>query len=173
MLAALLGTNWWLRGHWAGPPSEPDVKPEPVVLPVAIPGPRSEDPGLQCLYLICRLASIDVDLTDVRELMEPSSSGTSILTLKNAASKLGFSASAKHITWTDLLTHLADEASFAILFCGTNHFVAAISVASDKIVVIDPTSAIQEIDESTSSSDLRWSGKVLLLRRSEIPGVDQ
>ena len=93
------------------------------------------DCGAACMRIICKYYGKDFSLDYLRTVTHTNRTGTSILSLSNAAEKIGFRTIAAKLSFADLL----DTAPFpCIAYWNQMHFVVIYKIKKDKIYISDP-----------------------------------
>lgn len=93
------------------------------------------DCGPTCLRIICKHFGKDFSLDYLRSLTHTSRSGTSMLSLSNAAEKLGLRTMAAKLSYIDVVE--ASPYPF-IAYWNQSHYVVVYKIKKDKIFVSDP-----------------------------------
>ncbi len=93
------------------------------------------DCGAACMRIICKYYGKDFSLDYLRTITHTNRAGTSMLSLSNAAEKMGFRTIAAKLSFTDLV----DAAPYpCIAYWNQLHFIVIYKVKKDKIYVSDP-----------------------------------
>lgn len=93
------------------------------------------DCGPTCLRIICKHYGKDFPLDYLRSLTHTSRSGTSMLSLSNAAEKLGMRTMAARLSYIDVV----DASPFPfIAYWNQSHYIVVYKIKQDKIYVSDP-----------------------------------
>jgi ABC-type bacteriocin/lantibiotic exporter with double-glycine peptidase domain len=122
-----------------------------------IPQTTSNDCGVICLKTVLSMKGIQADLPELRREARTSSSGASLLGLKQAAEAHGLQAS----TWRLNPNDLQRVQLAAIAFVDGNHFVVVVEVTADEfITVLDP--ARGRLRFTAAAFRRHWRGETLL-----------
>ena len=128
---------------------------------------RSNRCGAVTLYCICRLAGKPVAFDCVRRRTRTSSSGTSMLNLKEAASTIRFRVAGRQASFDLLQRHVRRPSAYAILHTvgnGGGHFVGVVDASDGGIIrVVDAVKGVHDFDEQGFLSEYDWDGNMLLL----------
>ncbi|NQT17727.1 MAG: hypothetical protein HQ582_33535 [Planctomycetes bacterium] len=126
------------------------------------------DCGPATLYCICRLVGKPYKLDSLKQLTETSSSGTTMLNLKDAASNVGFEVDARNGSWDMLQRHVQRPGRYAIVHAtvdGSGHFVGiAGAVGPRSVRVVDVARGVRDLDEEGFAAAYDWKGHMLRLR---------
>ncbi len=93
------------------------------------------DCGAACMRIICKYYGKDFSLDFLRTVTHTNRTGTSMLSLSNAAEKIGFRTIAAKLSFTDLV----DAAPYpCIAYWNQLHYIVIYKIKKDKIYVSDP-----------------------------------
>ncbi|QHC84743.1 ABC transporter ATP-binding protein [Empedobacter brevis] len=116
--------------------------------------PDSKDCGPTCLRIISKYYGKNIDLKTIRRFSETNRIGTTLLSLSNAAEKLGFKTIGIK---TDYISLKEEIPLPCIVHWSNDHFVVVYKIKKNKIYVSDPAHGLLEYskDEFIKS----WIGK--------------
>jgi len=110
------------------------------------------DCGPTCLRMICKYYGKSLSLEYLRNMMYTNRMGTSLLSLSEAAEKLGLQSVGLKLTFEDLV----EAAPFpCIAYWQQRHFIVIYKIKKDKVFVADPAHGMQEY--STTEFLQGWS----------------
>ncbi len=116
--------------------------------------PDYKDCGPTCLKIVAKHYGKVIALPKIRLLSETSRRGSSLLSLCDAAEKMGFRATGVRINYPTL----AEEAALpCILHWGNHHYVVAYKLRKDKIYLSDPARGLTTVDKEAFLE--KWIGK--------------
>jgi predicted double-glycine peptidase len=125
-----------------------------------IPGDRVTC-GIQCVYLLCKLHDVSVDINHLLKTISYKEGGTSMLDLKKAAENLGFTCQGYEVSFAKLRQLPLP----AIVHLKRSHYLVLLSVGPKTVKVADPPSRSLEIGHKEFIDE--WSGHVLTCERSK------
>jgi ATP-binding cassette, subfamily B, bacterial len=99
------------------------------------------DCGPACLRIICKYYGKSFSQDYLRELMHTGRSGTSLLSISDAAEELGFRTIGTRLSYDDL----AEASPFpCIAFWSQKHFIVVYKIRKNKVYVSDPAHGLVE-----------------------------
>lgn len=157
--------NWHFRDVWANhsgtSPAGSDIIIGKPVIPVRT---GRNDCGPLCLYLICKSQGMPHGIEELRQLVNTTDEGNSLLDLKRGAKTLGFGVRAVNLPFNELLSHVARPGHYAIIHLPTRkHFSLAVATLEDRVVFADPGYGKQILGESELAERWEWKGDALLV----------
>ncbi|HEX7379260.1 MAG TPA: cysteine peptidase family C39 domain-containing protein [Pirellulales bacterium] len=134
---------------------------------------QSTDCGPACLYVVCAKLGKPEALDALRSMCATDATGTTMLALKQAALRLGYDARAFNGDFDILRCALEPAGIAVILHVRGSHFVVATLTRDGErgaVLVTDPAAGVFQGDEPFLRDDLRWTGDMLVIRKSEDAG---
>jgi ABC-type bacteriocin/lantibiotic exporter with double-glycine peptidase domain len=169
-IAAITGIDFWVFS-WADTSAARDreIAVSDLIGDWRVPGRGKEsDCSARCLYIICRLHGRKVRFEDLRKSLRITDTGVSMLELKEAAGKLGFTVEGRLLSRTELVGALRDKRRVGILHCKPGHFVVAAicqSESDEDIVVLDPADRGQLLPPMVlGNKEYGWDGVALIVQ---------
>ena len=108
--------------------------------------PDHKDCGPTCLKIVAKHYGKVVSLPEIRQLSETTRRGSSLLTLCDAAKKLGFRATGVRVTYPTL----RDEVPLpCVLHWNNHHYVVAYKLKKDKVYLSDPARGRVMVNKAT------------------------
>lgn len=130
----------------------------------AVDGREMNDCGPASLYVVCKWNDRPHSLSELRILAKTSVLGTDMLSLKEAATQLGFEVEACKCSFSDLLEHVSQTKRSAILHSPKLHYVPVVCAAGDQQVrLVDGNIGVHDMTATDLAKVLEWDGAVLLL----------
>jgi ABC-type bacteriocin/lantibiotic exporter with double-glycine peptidase domain len=133
--------------------------------------------GPATLYCICKLDGKNYSLQQLRELSRTSSSGTTMLSLRDAAERVGFLVDARRGGWHELSRHVRCVGAYAIVHAtldGSGHFVGVVGAPrAHRVRVVDVITGVRDYDNGEFSETYAWDGSMLLLHGTADRGEKQ
>lgn len=115
--------------------------------------------GSKALLVVCQVFGIPASLSELMNLCETSTEGTSIRQLINAGKKKGFAVSAKRLSF-DKLQNISPPAIVMLKRNrDSNHFVVVDEIRDNGVIVIDPPTFPVRISREEWLS--QWQGAVI------------
>lgn len=122
------------------------------------------DCGAASLYLVCKMTGKPQSLDLLRQAVRTSVLGSDMLTIKEAAERIGFTVVGERGSFRDLRDHLRRGRCNAILHVGTNHCIVAFGCDREGAIgIADPAGTVREYDERSFREAYLWEGIMLLL----------
>jgi len=116
--------------------------------------PDHKDCGPTCLKIVAKHFGKVIALQKIRQLSETSRRGSSLLSLCDAAEKLGFRATGVRINYPTLSTEVALP---CILHWGNHYYVVAYKMKKDKIYLSDTARGLTVFSKDNFLE--KWMGK--------------
>lgn len=117
---------------------------------------RPQQCGPVALQIICQYYGKDVELSELESLTKMTEEGTSLLSVSDAAEKLGFRTLAASVPYEKL----RKEAPLpAILHWRNNHFLVLYKINKDSAWISDPASGL--VSYETSEFIFNWRQSVI------------
>jgi len=136
------------------------------LLPVVIPGSRSDDCRFRCAYVICRDSGLAFETGKLRVRLPPESG--SLESVRMAMVESGFGTQAVELSWDDLYAFVRAKGHYAILHCRGDHFVSAVGFSGRHVRLFDPATALFSVNETFLRERYQWNGIAILVTTPEV-----
>ena len=116
--------------------------------------PDYKDCGPTCLKMVAKHYGKVIALSRIRQLSETTRRGSSLLSLSDAAEKMGFRTTGVRVSYPTL----RDEVQLpCILHWGNRHYVVAYKAKKNKVYLSDPSRGLMVVDRVTFLT--KWIGR--------------
>ena len=116
--------------------------------------PDHKDCGPTCLKIVAKHYGKVVSLPEIRLLAETSRRGSNLLSLCDAAEKMGFRATGVRINYPTLVEEVPLP---CVLHWSNHHYVVAYKVKKNKVYLSDPARGLMVVDQATFLT--KWIGR--------------